>query len=138
MWTRCWKQQQKLSPILLHKLVYVYSRKHRTLISTDLLKFRRLCQRWDLKFLMFWASSRIRYRQDFRLNAWWSCSTNLYEVMQTWKALGFVQPYKNKQKVTINIIITIILNWKKKIGASVLVLGRNNWQQDYGLVMLNM
>lgn len=29
-------------------------------VSTDLLKFSRLCQRWDLKFLMFWASSRIR------------------------------------------------------------------------------
>lgn len=33
-------------------------------------------------------------------------------------------PKKNKQKVTINIIITIILNWKKKIVASVLALGK--------------
>ncbi len=63
-----------------------------TLSSTDLLKFSRLCQRWDLKFLMFCASSRIRYRQDLRRKAWWSCSTSLYEVMHTWKAFGFVQP----------------------------------------------
>lgn len=72
--------------------LYIWGDK--TSCSTDLLNLSRLCQRWDLKFLIFWASSRIKYRQDLRRNAWWSCSTNLYDVMHTWKALGLVQPYE--------------------------------------------
>lgn len=68
------------------------SEKHSKIFCEHLLKFSRLCQRWDLKFLMFCASSRMRYFHDLRLNAWWSCKTSLYEVMHTWKALGLVQP----------------------------------------------
>ncbi len=31
---------------------------HRMNVYKYLLKLSRLCQRWDLKFLMFWASSK--------------------------------------------------------------------------------
>ncbi len=59
-------------------------------------KLSKSCHRCDLKFFMFWASSRIKYLHRLRRNAWWSWITNLYEVMQTWNALGLVQPVKWK------------------------------------------
>ena len=61
-------------------------------------KLSKSCQRCDLKFLMFCASSKMKYRHRLRRKAWWSWITSLYEVMQTWNALGFVHPKHNKKK----------------------------------------
>lgn len=56
----------------------------------------KFCQAWLLKFLMFWASSRIRYCQAFFLKARMSWIASLYEVMHTWKALFLDQPWQSK------------------------------------------
>jgi len=54
-------------------------------------------QRWffeEWKSIVSYTSSSIRYFHFFLLNAWWSWITNLYDVIQTWKAFVFVHPYK--------------------------------------------
>lgn len=38
------------------------------------------------------TSSKTRYFHLFCLNALWSCTTMLYEVIQMWNVFGFVQP----------------------------------------------
>ena len=53
---------------------------------------------WVPPVQIFLTSSSIRYFHFFLLNDWWSWTTNLYDVMQTWNALGFVQPWWGQNK----------------------------------------
>mmetsp|Transcript_6011 Transcript_6011/g.16007 ORF Transcript_6011/g.16007 Transcript_6011/m.16007 type:complete len:220 (-) Transcript_6011:652-1311(-) len=56
------------------------------------LKRSSVCQRWLFQFLIMWASSRMRYRHFLRRNILASERTKVYEVMQTWNALGLDHP----------------------------------------------
>ena len=51
------------------------------------------------------TSSKIRYFHFFLLNAWWSWMTNLYDVIQTWKAFVLVHPYKLNNTININVLV---------------------------------
>lgn len=56
-------------------------------------------QQFNQSCTTFWwylTSSRIRYFHFFLLKDWWSWITSLYEVIQTWKALVLVHPWKEK------------------------------------------